>query len=238
MHGGGVRPDSGTRVVAVLPFDNLGDSADAYFADGVADEIRTKLAQVAGLEVIARGSSVEYQHTTRRPAAIARELGADYLLTGTVRWEKVAGAIGFGSPPSWWTRARAGGAHPLGAAVRRLAHRRLSGAGRHRHQRGRGAGRRPRRQRAARVVGPAHREPRRLRGIPERRGRLAAMKSDQAGLRRAIGFYERAVALDSTFVQAWSQLSRARTSLYSNGVPDPALGEQARWRWSTPAGSR
>ena len=54
------------------------------------------------------------------------------------------------------------------------------------------------------------------------------MKADQAGLRRAIAFYQRAVSLDSTFAQAWSQLSRARTSLYSNGVPDPALGEAAR----------
>jgi TolB-like protein len=36
------------RVVAVLPFENLGDSADAYFADGVADEVRTKLTQVSG----------------------------------------------------------------------------------------------------------------------------------------------------------------------------------------------
>ena len=54
------------------------------------------------------------------------------------------------------------------------------------------------------------------------------MKADQAGLRRAIGFYERAVSLDSAFAQAWSQLSRARTSLYSNGVPDPALGDAAR----------
>ena len=62
------------------------------------------------------------------------------------------------------------------------------------------------------------------------KGEAAAgvMKGDQASLRRAIAFYERAVALDSTFVQAWSQLSRARSSLYSNGVPDPKLGEQAR----------
>ena len=52
------------------------------------------------------------------------------------------------------------------------------------------------------------------------------MKADQAGLRRAIGFYERAVALDSTFAQAWSQLSRARTSLYSNGVPGPGAGRR------------
>ena len=54
------------------------------------------------------------------------------------------------------------------------------------------------------------------------------MKADNAGLRRAIAYYERAVRLDSTFAEAWSQLSRARTSLYSNGVPDSALGEAAR----------
>ena len=83
---------TGPKVLAVLPFENLGDSADAYFADGVADEVRTKLAQVGGLEVIARGSSVEYRGTTKRPAEIARELGADYLLAGTVRWEKAPGA--------------------------------------------------------------------------------------------------------------------------------------------------
>jgi serine/threonine-protein kinase len=53
------------------------------------------------------------------------------------------------------------------------------------------------------------------------------MKGDQASLRDAIRFYQRAVALDSGFVQAWSRLSRARTSLYSNGVPDSALGRQA-----------
>ena len=83
---------TGPKVLAVLPFENLGDSADAYFADGVADEVRTKLAQVGGLEVIARGSSLEYRGTTKRAAEIARDLGADYLLTGTVRWDKAPGA--------------------------------------------------------------------------------------------------------------------------------------------------
>jgi tetratricopeptide (TPR) repeat protein len=53
------------------------------------------------------------------------------------------------------------------------------------------------------------------------------MKADQSGLRRAIAFYQRAVSLDSTFAHAWAQLSRAQTSLYSNGVPDPALGKAA-----------
>ncbi len=87
---GGSEADN-SRVLAVLPFENLGDSADVYFSDGVSDEIRTKLAQVAGIQVIARGSSTEYRKTDKTPQQIARELGVDYLLTATVRWDKGRG---------------------------------------------------------------------------------------------------------------------------------------------------
>ena len=82
---------TGPPRLAVLPFENLGDSADAYFADGMTDEVRGKLAQLSGLAVIARASSNDYRATTKAPQEIARELGADYLLTATVRWEKVQG---------------------------------------------------------------------------------------------------------------------------------------------------
>jgi len=52
--------------------------------------------------------------------------------------------------------------------------------------------------------------------------------SDPPSLRRAIGFYEQAVALDSAFVLAWAQLARARASLYANSTPTPELAAQAR----------
>ena len=84
----GAEETGGAKVLAVLPFENLGDSAEAYFADGVADEVRRKLSQLAGLAVIARASSNEYRRTTKPPQQIARELGVEYLLTATVRWEK------------------------------------------------------------------------------------------------------------------------------------------------------
>jgi eukaryotic-like serine/threonine-protein kinase len=90
-HSGAPEAPSGTKVLAVLPFENLGDSSQAYFADGVTDEVRSKLSQLPGMEVIARGSSNTYRHTTKSPQQIARELGADYLLTATVRWEKQEG---------------------------------------------------------------------------------------------------------------------------------------------------
>ena len=90
-HGGREERAAGPPVLAVLPFENLGDSADAYFADGVANDVRTKLSQIAGMEVIARSSSNEYRHTTKTTQQIVRELGVDYLLTATVEWEKVPG---------------------------------------------------------------------------------------------------------------------------------------------------
>jgi TolB-like protein/Tfp pilus assembly protein PilF/tRNA A-37 threonylcarbamoyl transferase component Bud32 len=81
------------RLLAVLPFENLGAPEDEYFADGIADEVRTKLSTMPGMEVIARGSSTSYKKTTKTPQQVAQELGVRYLLTATVRWEKTpAGA--------------------------------------------------------------------------------------------------------------------------------------------------
>ena len=94
------RPEAGTagpKRLAVLPFENLGRPEDGYFADGVTDEVRGKLTALPGLEVIARTSSVQYKETTKSPRQIGQELGVDYLLTGTVRWDKDgAGRAGCG----------------------------------------------------------------------------------------------------------------------------------------------
>jgi serine/threonine-protein kinase len=229
LDAGGGGPDAGTPVVAVLPFENLGDSADGYFAEGVADEIRTKLAQVAGLEMIARGSSIEYRRTTIRPAAIARELGADYLLSGTVRWEKsVRGHRVRVTPELVDTRsgraARTRWVQQFDASLTDVFQVQADIASKVADALGVALADSTRRVLTARPTGNLAAYDEFLKG----EAASQEMKADQAGLRRAIGFYERAVALDSTFAQAWSQLSRARTSLYSNGVPSPGLGEAAR----------
>ena len=83
--------DAAVRRVVVLPFENKGDAGDAYFADGMADEVRGKLASVQGLEVIARASSSQYARTTKSPQRIGEELGVSYILTGTVRWDRGPG---------------------------------------------------------------------------------------------------------------------------------------------------
>jgi eukaryotic-like serine/threonine-protein kinase len=75
-------------VLAVLPFENLGEPGDAYFADGLTDEVTSRLAGVSGLRVIGRASARQYKGSTKSPREIAGELGASHLLTGTVRWDR------------------------------------------------------------------------------------------------------------------------------------------------------
>jgi eukaryotic-like serine/threonine-protein kinase len=220
----------GTRVVAVLPFENLGDSADAYFADGVSDEVRTKLGQVSGLEVIARGSSLEYRRTTKRATEIAHELGADYLLTGTVRWEKSGGASRVRVTPELvdarpGQAARSRWGQQFDASLTDVFQVQADIATKVADALGVALADSTQRQLTAKPTENVAAYDEFLKGEAASQGMTAA---DPASLRRAIASYERAVVLDSTFATAWAQLSRARSNLYSNGVPSPALGEQAR----------
>jgi len=91
----GVQPDdetSGRKMLAVLPFENLGAPEDEYFADGITDEITSRLAAVHSLGVISRTSAFSYKNTTKSLPQIAKELGVDYILEGTIRWDK-SGAV-------------------------------------------------------------------------------------------------------------------------------------------------
>ena len=229
--GASMERPGGVRVVAVLPFENLGDSADAYFADGVADEVRTKLAQVpaGGLELIARGSSVSYRGTSKRPNQIAQELGADYLLTGTVRWEKGAGGNRVRVTPELVDARSGQTAHTrwvqqFDASLTDVFQVQTDIATKVVDAVGIVLADSVRRELSSTPTANLAAYDEFLKGEAASGG----MRGDQASLHRAIGFYEHAVALDSTFALAWSQLSRARTALYSLGVPSPEIGAQAR----------
>jgi len=75
-----------TPSVAVLPFRNLsGDPEQAYFSDGITDDIIIELARCRELLVIARQSSFLFRDTSSALKEIARELGAQYILEGGVR---------------------------------------------------------------------------------------------------------------------------------------------------------
>src|SRR5580704_1377343 len=72
--------------IAVLPFDNMsGDPSREYFSDGVAEDIITDLAKVAGLIVIARNSSFAYKGKKFDIRDIARELNVRFVLEGSIR---------------------------------------------------------------------------------------------------------------------------------------------------------
>jgi len=82
------RPPAGKIMLVVLPLENFtGDSQQDYLADGITEEI---IAQVGGLDpqhlgVIARTSAMRYKHTQKSAAQISREVGANYLLEGSIR---------------------------------------------------------------------------------------------------------------------------------------------------------
>ena len=80
-------PPFGGQVVAVLPFENLGHTDDEYFAAGMTDEITSRLTQLEGLAVISRTSASIYAGTDKSIREIGKELGTDYILEGTIRWD-------------------------------------------------------------------------------------------------------------------------------------------------------
>ncbi len=72
--------------IAVLPFANISpDPNDEYFADGLTEELISKLSLVSGLEVIARTSVMSYKKKEKKVSEIGRELGAGTLVEGSVR---------------------------------------------------------------------------------------------------------------------------------------------------------
>src|SRR5213594_3880984 len=74
------------KSVAVLPFQNLSDEkANAYFAEGIQNEILTKLARVRDLKVISRTSTAKYQSKPGNLKTVAQELGVSTILEGTVQ---------------------------------------------------------------------------------------------------------------------------------------------------------
>lgn len=81
--------ENSVPMIAVLPFQNLGEAADNYFADGVTDEIASRLSGIEGLGVISRSSSIKYKNTDKSLKQIGKELGIQYVLSGTVRWSKI-----------------------------------------------------------------------------------------------------------------------------------------------------
>lgn len=222
---------SGVIRLAVLPFENLGDSADAYFADGMTDALRGKLAALPGVEIIGATSSGQYRHTSETTQQIGTELGARYLLVGKIRWAKVAGgqsrvqvspelldartaATRWGAPfdasltDVFQVQAAVADkvAEALGVALSAGEHDSLAV--------------RPTKDVAA------------YNAYLQGTALLHNALGDADAHRRAVVALRQATALDSGFAQAWAALAVGESRLYADGtdysLPDSALAASAK----------
>lgn len=88
----GARPSIPEKSIAVLPFDNLSDDkSNAYFTDGIQDEILTRLSKIAALKVISRTSTQKYKSTPENLREVGQQLGVANFLEGSV--QKIANAV-------------------------------------------------------------------------------------------------------------------------------------------------
>jgi len=90
--GGTVSLPVSEKSIAVLPFENLSDEkSNAYFAEGIQDEILTRLSKIAALKVISRSSTKRYKSAPDNLREVGKQLGVANLLEGSV--QKVANAV-------------------------------------------------------------------------------------------------------------------------------------------------
>src|SRR5205085_2438597 len=81
-----------SKSIAVLPFDNLSDDkSNAYFAEGIQDEILTRLSKIAALKVISRSSTQKYKSAPDNLRDVGKQLGAAHILEVSV--QKIANAV-------------------------------------------------------------------------------------------------------------------------------------------------
>ena len=76
--------------LAVLAFENVGSPDESYFADGITDELNSRLSGLSSLAILSRSSADMYRESKRTVQEIGRALGADFALHGTVRWSRSA----------------------------------------------------------------------------------------------------------------------------------------------------
>ena len=220
---GAAAPEPVVRL-AVLPFENRGAAEDNYFVDGVADQVRGKLMSLAGFQVTARASSDQYKGTKKTPQQIGNELGVDYLLTSTVSWVKPAGSNGrvqvvpelidVKTGAGTWQRSFDAELTDIFQVQGEIATE-VAGA--------LNVALAPDEQQEL-----AERPTKNLAAYDLYLRAKALTGEDPATIRQRIALAEQAVALDSTFVEAWTGLSVNLSLLYFNSTPDPKVGVRAR----------
>ena len=206
-------PAAPEKSIAVLPFANLSeDKANAYFAEGIQDEIVTRLAKIADLKVISRASTQQYQSKPGNLSEIAKQLGVANILEGSV--QKAGDQVRVNVQ----LIQVANNAHlwadtydrklvdifvvesEVAKAIAESLQAKLTGG--------------EQRELAVKPTNNSEAYEAYLRGLVlETRASTAPDNLD-----KAVGFYERAVQLDPAFALAWARLSRANAFVYFGGL--------------------
>jgi serine/threonine protein kinase/Flp pilus assembly protein TadD len=219
----------GPKLLAVLPFENLGDSSDAYFADGITDEVRGKLATLSGLKVIASSSAGQYKHSSKSPQQIAQELGVQYLLIGKIRWEKGEGRQSRVRVSPELVQVTPGTAattrwqQPFDASLTDVFKVQADIAGQVAQALNVALGDSTQHQLAEKPTRNLAAYDAYLKGID-----AYNQGNSPVTLRQAVSYLEQAVALDTAYAPAWAKLSQAATLLSIVSVPIPAMAERGR----------
>jgi TolB-like protein/predicted Ser/Thr protein kinase len=197
--------------IAVLPFDNLSrDPDNAYFADGIQEEILTRLASIADLKVISRTSTQRYQGKPRNVGEIAKQLGAANILEGSV--QKAADQVRVNvqlinaqTDSDLWAETYDRKVTDIFGVESEIAKRIAESL----QAKLRG------REEQLLTIKPTNNPEAYdayLRGLAfEARGLYSALPGTSS---EAADFYERAVQLDPNFAIAWARLSRVNSQMY------------------------
>ena len=212
----------GRILLAVLPLENAGDSADAYFADGLSEEITARLSRVSGIGVLARNNALRSRVAGQSAADIGKSLGVRYVLDGTVRWgpapdggrmvrvtpalvEVASGTVVCCEPSDAQMASVFDLQTRIAEAVVGALRVRLGGT-----------------ERAA-LRASATQDPEAYRLYAT--GRFLWKQRTPSGLSQSVAAFERALARDSTYARAWSGLADAYVLFAQYGVPGVSTGE-------------
>jgi len=214
------------KSIAVLPFENLSaDPDNAYFAEGIQDEILTRLAKIADLKVISRSSTQRYQSKPRNLNEITKQLGVANILEGSV--QKAADQmrvnvqlINAQTDSHLWAETYDRNLTDIFGVESEIAKRiaeslqaTLTG-----------------REEQALAVKPTS-DPEAYDAYLRGMAFEARSHSSLDGFYltpKAASFYERAVQLDPNFALAWARLSRVDASLYFHSDPTAARRDAAK----------
>jgi serine/threonine protein kinase/tetratricopeptide (TPR) repeat protein len=200
--------------LVVLPFENLGPSDDEWFADGMTDEITSRLAGIHGLGVVSRQSAIQYKTREKSTPQIAKELRVDYILEGTVQREKPSDPdsrvrtrcqlIKVSDDTHVWAQNYDNDMSKVFLVQSEVAEKVAKGLD-------------------IILLEPEHQA---LKSVPTRHmeayvyylqgNKYYHRRYDKSDLSNAISMYNRAISLDPNLAHAYSQLSRAHTMIFQH----------------------